>query len=215
MFKVFISHSRHDVEYCNAFDSACARVGLRSFRSEFENIEKPPWMTIKSEINKSNALFLLLGKKLRERQRNVLVDTPGYTDWLFTQNWISFEIGVAAQKGIDIWVLSDSADINFPVLYLNNYYLWEGDLTNPNERELLRILKTYSEYRRVNFDKKAAFTCQNPLCRATYNIHQQFARGAQIKCPSCLKRNEFPEGWLLESKDSTNNLSQTNGLLLF
>ena len=64
MFKVFISHSRHDKEYCNAFDSACTRVGLKSFRSEFENIERPPWKTIKNEINKSSALFLLLGKNL-------------------------------------------------------------------------------------------------------------------------------------------------------
>jgi hypothetical protein len=86
MFSVFISHSRYDKDYCNSFDNACARVGLKSFRSEFENIQKPAWRTIKNEINKSNALFLLIGKKLRERQRSVLVDTPEYTDWLFTQN---------------------------------------------------------------------------------------------------------------------------------
>jgi len=168
MFKVFISHSRHDKEYCNAFDSACTRVGLKSFRSEFENIERPPWKTIKNEINKSSALFLLLGKKLRERQRSVLVDTPEYTDWLFTQNWIAYEIGVASQRGIDIWVLSDSVDINSPVLYLNNYYLWEGDLEKPEQREILKILQGYSEYRRLKFDKKTSFTCQNPECKATY-----------------------------------------------
>jgi hypothetical protein len=86
MFQTFISHSKYDKEFCNAFDSACASVGLKRFRSEFENIERPPWKTIKKEINKSNALFLLLGKKLGERQRSVLVDTPEYTDWLFTQN---------------------------------------------------------------------------------------------------------------------------------
>lgn len=96
MFQAFISHSKYDKDFCNAFDNACSRVGLESLRSEFEDIEKPSWKTINQEIKKSNALFVLIGKELRNRQRNCLIDTPEYTDWLFTQNWISYEIGVAS-----------------------------------------------------------------------------------------------------------------------
>jgi hypothetical protein len=46
MPKIFVSHSRHDGEFCNRFDSACSHVGLARFRSEFEDIEKPAWKTI-------------------------------------------------------------------------------------------------------------------------------------------------------------------------
>jgi hypothetical protein len=196
MFKVFISHSRHDKGYCDAFDSACSRVGLQSFRSEFEDIEKPAGKTIKNKINKSSAVFLLLGKKLRERQNTVL-DNPKHADWLFTQNWIAFEIGIAAHKGIDIWVLSDSTDINFPVPYLNYYYLWEGDLKKPEQRHIYQILKAYKESRGPKFDDPVEFTCPNPECKSNYNIPQPFSKGFRIRCPSCLKILEFSEGWLL------------------
>lgn len=197
MFKVFISHSRYDKEYCGAFESACNRVGLASFRSEFESVEKPPWKTIKGEIGKSRALFVLIGKELRNRQRRRRRDSIKYTNWLFTQNWISYEIGVASQRGKDVWVLSDSADINFPIPYLNNYYLWEGHLENPDQRQICSILKAYAESKGVKFDKTVKFTCPNPECRVSYNIPQVFPKGFRIRCPSCLRILEFSDGWLL------------------
>jgi hypothetical protein len=98
------------------------------------------------------------------------------------------------------------------VLYLNNYYLWEGDLEKPEQREILNVLKCYSEYRRLKFDKKTSFTCQNPECRATYNIHQALPKGYKIRCPSCLRITNFPEGWLLETKNSANVFSRIFGI---
>jgi hypothetical protein len=204
MPKVFISHSKHDKEYCDSFDSACARAGLQSFRSEFENIETPPWKTIKREINQSSALFLLIGKKFTERQRSVTTNTPEYTSWVFTQNWIAFEIGVASQKGIEVWVLCEDPDIYFPVPYLTNLYFWESKLSNPDQRHLIFFLKAYSKNNVIVFDKRMKHTCPNPNCKATYNIIQSLGKGVKLKCPSCLEIMEFPDGFNLypEGKQS-------------
>ena len=60
--QVFVSHTQKDVEFLDIFDRACARVGIKAFRSEFENIELPAWKTIRNEIRKSRVLFLLVGK---------------------------------------------------------------------------------------------------------------------------------------------------------
>ena len=195
-FKAFISHSQYDRDFCNAYDNACDSVGLKRLRSEFAEIEKPSWKTINREIQKCNVLFLLIGEQLRKRQRQ-RVSSPKYTDWLFTQNWISYERGVASQNNTDIWVVSDSPDINFPVNYLNYYYLWEGHLEKPEQRQICSYLKAYKESIRIRFDNSVKFTCPNPNCRASYSIPQAFSKGAKIRCPSCLKILEFSEGWLL------------------
>jgi hypothetical protein len=195
--RAFISHSRYDKKFLNSFDNACSEIGLKRFRSEFSDIEKPAWKTINREIKKSNVLFLLIGEELRKRQRENLTNNPQYTDWLFTQNWISYEIGVASQNHIDIWVISDSPDINFPVYYLKNYYLWNGDLTKPQDREICRYLKCYKESQGAKFPKSCKFTCPNPNCKASYNIPESFSKGMRIRCPTCLSILEFSEGWLL------------------
>lgn len=202
MFQVFISHSKYDKEFCNYFDSACASVGLKRFRSEFENIEKPAWKTIKKEIGKSNALFLLVGKELARRQRSCLIDNPEYTDWLFTQNWIAYEVGIASQKSIDVWVLCDSLDINFPVPYLNNYYPWGIHLEDVNQRGfILSILEAYQSWGNIKFDKKLRYTCPN--CGTSYNLFSPLAKGFKMRCPTCLKTQTFSDGWLLDVKDSS------------
>jgi hypothetical protein len=100
----------------------------------------------------------------------------------------------------------DYPDINFPVLHLTNYYLWEGDLEKPEQRDILDILRVYSEYRKVGFDTRTSYTCENPECRATHNIIQPLPMGYQIKCPSCLKVLSFPDGWLLKDKKPAGNI---------
>lgn len=67
-YQVFISHTKDDIEFCDRFDRACARVGLRAFRSEFETIKVPQWETIKEAMENSIAMFLLVGKQLVAHQ---------------------------------------------------------------------------------------------------------------------------------------------------
>lgn len=61
---IFISHTKEDREFCDRFDSACASVGIKRFRSELETIETPTWSSIRNAIRKSCALFLLVEKEL-------------------------------------------------------------------------------------------------------------------------------------------------------
>ena len=80
--QVFVSHTKRDVNFCDAFDRVCARVGIKAFRSEFETIRVPAWKTIKKAINDSIALFFLVGKKLVEAQAQHWHDPQ----WKYTQN---------------------------------------------------------------------------------------------------------------------------------
>jgi len=196
---VFISHSKYDREFCNSFDAACARVGLRSFRSEFENIEKPEWKSIKREIKKSKALFLLVGKELVKHQGTCLSTNQEFSDWIFTQNWISFEIGVASNRRfMDVWVICDSVPINFPVPYLNNYQVAGIDLFDPQRRNYyLWILSVYKYGGLINLNKKMRYSC--PHCMSTFNLWTKLSKDSQITCPTCLTLLTFPDGWLLDN----------------
>jgi len=210
--KVFMSHSRLDKNYCDAFQKACESIGFKVFRSEFENIEKPPWETLRRLISQSPVLFLLIGKEFTKIQKNLTINTPEYQGWMATQNWIAYEIGVAAQKGIEVWVLCENTDINFPVPYFTNLYFWEGNLAE--QKELIFFLKTYKENKYIMFDKRMRHTCSNPNCRITYNIIQPLAKGAKIKCPSCLRITEFPEGFNLNTKQDCRILKTFAGMRL-
>lgn len=191
MGKVFVSHSKYDDEFCNRFDQACASVGLERFRSEFEEIEDPAWKTINREISKSNTLFLLVGKELVNRQ------TTSSDNWAFTQNWISYEIGVASQQNKDVWVVCDSIPINFPVPYLTNYVLNGIHMDNPENRNFWKpYLNAYKNYKGVIFNKK--YKCSCFMCGATFNLLNSLEKGAQIVCPTCLSLLGFPDGWPLD-----------------
>jgi hypothetical protein len=39
--QLFLSHTKLDKDFLNRFDNAAARVGLKLYRSEFENIKAP------------------------------------------------------------------------------------------------------------------------------------------------------------------------------
>jgi hypothetical protein len=198
--QVFISHTKLDSECCDKFDSAASRVGLRVFRSEFEKMESPAWKTIKDEINKSSALFLLVGKELVKAQALSETNEKEREKWKFTQNWIAYEIGVACQQGIDVWVICDSVNINFPVPYLNNYDVW--GINREVKQSLDWIKGVFTNYsNRLSFpvglgpDRK----CLCPSCGAVFNLHSVLPRDMEVPCPTCLKSMVFKNGWLTAS----------------
>ncbi len=123
-----MSHTKLDKEFCNLFDNACARVGIKAFRSEFETIPLPAWETIRDEIRRSSAMFLLIGRELVNMQEKSCRESEAGRTWKHTQNWIVYEVGLACQQGIDVWVLCDNVAINFPVPYFNHYQPFAGDI---------------------------------------------------------------------------------------
>ncbi len=188
--QVFYSHTQKDVEFCDIFDRACARVPIKAFRSEFEKMDLPAWQTIRNAIRNSQALFLLVGKKLVKAQS--LHDPT----WEHTQNWIAFEIGVACERGIDVWVVCDDVKINFPVPYLNNYLT--VSLRNKQSFDyFVTILRKYAAGLKTTFpdaDPRFVIKCPYEDCKATYNLPVQLAPDAVKICPQCLRTMRFPKG---------------------
>ncbi len=189
-YQVFVSHTKEDIELCDMFDRACARVGLKAFRSEFETIEIPQWKTIKEAMDKSIAMFLLVGTQLVAHQMH---PTP---DWKYTQNWIAFETGLACQKGIDVWVYCDNVDINFPVPYFNNYAIY-GMRTKENFDWLRGVLDLYNRGTTFREPIETKYTsCPYKGCGIDFNLHSVLPPGQTIKCPQCLKDIVYPKGFL-------------------
>src|SRR3989339_89756 len=114
--QIFISHTKKDIRFCDLVDKLFARVSLKAFRSEYEDIKHPEWKTIKDAMNNSTALFLLIRRELVKNQGLKI------SGWEHTQNWIAYEIGLACQLGIDVWAICDDVFINFPMPYINNYF---------------------------------------------------------------------------------------------
>jgi hypothetical protein len=200
--QVFISHTKLDKSLCDRFDITIARVGLKAFRSELENIRPPAWSTIIDEINRSCALFLLVGEELVKAQ--AASDVAQRQEWKFTQNWISYEVGVASQRRIDVWVVCDTdVRINFPVPYLNNYQVWG---VTPNVPVGLNwwklILDRYKQGLTCGVDvdvfSDRTFKCVS--CGAVFNFHSIVEPGYKMICPTCLQITTFPSGWLLDSE---------------
>jgi len=190
MVQVFISHTKKDEEFCDVFDRVAARVGVKAFRSEFEAIENPAWKTIRDAINSSVAVFFLVGKELVKNQDS------GDSGWRHTQNWIAYEIGVACQKGIDVWAVCDDVLINFPMPYINNYSI--VSLERRDAFDYMRAILSEGYKKGYSFpfpynQKPLGVMCN--YCRIGFNLHVTVPPGVSIKCPQCLNDIPFPLGF--------------------
>ena len=196
--QIFESHSKLDIDTCNLFDIVAAREGIKVFRSEYEAIKPPAWETIKTEMEHSRALFLLVGPELVKQQE------LGEKDWKYTQNWIAYEVGLACALGIDVWVLCNNVNINFPVPYLNNYSIG-GIETNADGFERW-ILRQYVEGMTFpfGFNEKRRLFCPYEDCGSKFNFHNVIVKDGITTCPTCLNPLVFQNGWLLEEAASSN-----------
>lgn len=194
--QVFMSHTKLDKECCDKFDVIASRVGLKVFRSEFESIEAPAWLTIRDEMNKSSAMFLLIGKELVKAQVNSELNTNAWEKWKYTQNWIAYEVGLSCQQKKDVWVICDGVKINFPVPYLNHYEIFG---INPDSKESLNFWKNYFiQYRdkkKVEPSPLLKTECPYEGCKAVYELHSMLENNESIICPTCLQTITYPMGF--------------------
>lgn len=192
--QVFVSHTKLDDAICDAFDRVCAGVEIERYRSEFEDIAAamketglPAWSTIKENIEKSKALFLLVGRELTVSQDR------GDIAWAHTQNWIAFEIGVACGKGIDVWVICDDGiKLNFPVPYLTNY-LPSSPRNRSVHKYLEGVLKGYELGQ--SFGIAPPFKTDCDSCKASFNLRVTLQPNNSVTCPQCLEKIKYPEGF--------------------
>jgi len=205
MIQIFLSHTKRDKDFCNRLDDVVngprfGRGGVKIFRSELEKFETPPWKTIKNAMNDSVALFLLIGPELVKAQKESNHSAESKEEWKYTQNWISYEIGLACQKGIDVWVQCDAGvRINFPVPYLNNYAIY-GIERGKRDEFLFEIFEGYKDGKTysVGFKEKYVYQCPHSGCGAEFNLHSYLPENFTIICPSCLEELPFKKGWLVE-----------------
>lgn len=190
-YQIFISHTQKDQHLCDFFDRIVARVGIKAFRSEFEDIPRPSWKTIKEAMSCSVALFFLVGEELVKNQ------DVNYPEWRHTQNWIAYEIGLACQLGLDVWVICDkNVLINFPLPYLNNHFT--GDLEHDATLHYLKyILEMYKGgMGSINdvIGNELNVKCLHEDCKIEFALHQEVPIGGEIVCPQCLRSISFPKG---------------------
>jgi len=178
-----MSHTKLDERFCDIFDRACARVGIRSFRSEFETIQPPAWKTIRDQMKRSSAMFLLIGKELVEMQHRSSYDTETARSWKYTQNWIAYEIGLACERGIAVWVLCDSVAVNFPVPYFNHYQPFANDMN-----WLRQILDHYNKAIYLRPPPELKVICPNKNCGIEFTFWgYHHPRPFEVPCPQCLE----------------------------
>jgi hypothetical protein len=146
---------------------------------EFEKMTYQSWMEIKTEIERSEALFLFLGENVK------------YSP--YTENWIAFEIGVACANNKDVWIFEQYGDsIEFPAPYLTDYMVY--DLSDSEHFNYIRsIIEGYGRSPIIlplgvpQREKKGVpsgdqIQCGYGNCNLTYNLH---TRIDEISCPSC------------------------------
>lgn len=197
MSQIFITHTRKDKDFLNKFDSIFAGTEVKRYRSEFEEIQEPPWRTIKQEINRSNALFFIVGKELVQSHKN------HDSDWDYTQNWIAYEIGLACQIGLDVWVICDkNINLNFSVPYVSMY--WPNFDADQYYKPMSGIIGMYNNKVKLPcplptslMDKECdiGVKCSNKGCGLEFNMLSALSKNQTISCPHCLKSITFLNGF--------------------
>lgn len=150
-------------------------AGVQAVSVEFEDFPPPPWKFIKDQMFSSDALFLLIGPNVIDRG-------------IYTQNWISYEVGLASQLGKEIWVFEQiGVPVRFPVPYLDDYVLYDPR----NSEHLAYIRHTIETYKRIPILRSfpaiySYVTC--PSCSISFNLCTETL---MFECPSCREPIKF------------------------
>ena len=182
--KVFISHSKDDPN-SDEFHKIFSGIESRGVWMEFEKYDTPPFISIREYVNSSDALFVLLSRHLVNK--------------LHTINWVSFEVGLAAnckkkqgKMGLDVWVFDPlSENIYFPVPYCTHYMryrtssafiqLMKGIVTRKSKPLGIPVDCPY-------MDCKVSFTYFRTPIRSNSPAHS-------IQCPTCRRPIEVQNYW--------------------
>ena len=173
---IFMVHSRYDTALPNFFDKAAGMVDISLMHMEWEALVPPPWKHIRDKLKNAEAIFIVKG--------------PNIARNLYTSNWVSYEIGLAAhsskkwgQGEMDVWVFESVQNpVFFPVPFLTDYVIYD-----PNEpyhtQYLAYILEAYNwkTYRHF-LPEAAAVRCGHDDCQIEYNLHTIVNTW---NCPSC------------------------------
>lgn len=199
--QIFLSHSSKDVEIVHYFLSKFDDTSVKPVLMEFEKWSRnrrPNWEWIRDEIRESKALFLLLSNNITAKQQ--------------TQNWVSFEIGLASVciPPIPVFVFQEE-NVHFPVPYLSHYFdqpfsskthLFTKDFSETLLNVLIHVFfESFVDVLitdpTVGLSEEEKIGCSNCLLRFHY-----WGDKEDIKCPCCYTSMRVPGPTL---KDLTNS----------
>ena len=168
---VFISHSKDDPNL-DFFHKILSALPTEAVWMEFEDMEAPPYLSIRRKVNSSDAIFVLLSEHLVHRQH--------------TNNWVSFEIGLAGNRksgeseGLDVWVFEPMGeDISFAVPYCTFYVKYKTPLAS------LKRLKEMLKYK-YPANLGIELVCPSDNCRMTFRYLGSSVTHV-LNCPACRK----------------------------
>jgi hypothetical protein len=141
---------------------------------------RPNWQWIKDEIKESKALFLLLSRNITRKKQ--------------TQNWVSFEIGLASMCIPSIVFEFEEEKVYFPIPYLSHYFdqpfsKKTGLFTKDSSETLLNVLihVTYESFidvvikePSIGLSPDETIECSKCLIRFHY-----WRTKENIPCPCC------------------------------
>jgi hypothetical protein len=153
-----------------SFEGTGCNPVLMEDREEDRHDDEPNWLWIKNQIVQSEALFVILSKGLVAHEH--------------TQNWVAFEIGVAAgcSPPKPVYVITGES-VRFPVPYLNHYFPYS--MTGAKSGEILwkgSAAAMMKMYIRVpgSVPKKRPIRCH--CCRTEFYMH---GIESEFECPCC------------------------------
>lgn len=121
--QIFISHSREDENLLHVLDQVFGKVGLKQYRASFEDQSPPVSGELKSQINDSVGMFVVLGRRAQAKTHTMI--------------WIGWEAGIAIQAGIPVWILEDvQANVTEPIPSFTDYVLWNSQ--DDDQKRILR-----------------------------------------------------------------------------
>ncbi len=179
--RVFISHSKDDPNL-DFFHRVFSGLGTAGIWMEFEDISPPPSLEIRRRVNECSALFVLLSSPLR--------DLP------HTRNWVSFEIGLAAnwkppfalpgaRTGMDVYVFNpEYQPVDFAVPYCTYYMPYNGSTDE------LRFLKEMIRDAPLH-NKGLPVQCPYEDCSLAFKLLSDVREYA---CPACGRGVAIPGG---------------------
>jgi hypothetical protein len=135
--------------------------------------QEPYWQQIKNQIERSDALILIISEGITQKE--------------FTQNWVAFEVGVAAGCNPPKPVIAIQGQaVRVPIPYVTHYFSYSNTLPPSNVKKpeswrgqfniLIYTLFANTEYK----PEQPIIHC--PMCNSKYHYH-----GPEliIKCPCC------------------------------
>lgn len=180
MGSIFVSHSKHDTEMINFFTNITSRLGIQNHFIEWEELgQKNPGIRIRDIITSNwvenvELIVVLLGENL--------ANPPNQH---YTQNWVSFEVGVAGGCKKPVLVLEEINHItNYPIPYVTDFYQYQLN-NDQDRRDIGLIMQNIVEIWKQNktAPKEISVQCQHSDCNAQFRLWKKYSKN--ITCPVC------------------------------